>query len=399
MSWQQWKYTYQKELEHIAGYEEKFVDLVLSQIPEIDPDDVVPQYHFLDSRGKNRYIDFMILNKRKGYCLPIELDGFAKMVGAEYNGGYEKFNDFLERQNAIINQFGLVLRYSNKTMLNDSPKIVRELQDTLKKQRMSLSTREIKERHTAQMVQDYEQRIKELQMKVKKVNQPTLEPEEMLAQIKATRIKLELLNQSLDESVTHDESVVVDKVKEDEEDSETSRVGGIVILILIFLAVGWFILDSNARKNTNVPIESVDTTPVAVANTEITETVSNPFNESSENVVVTQESKPKANEKVNEKPKVVDKPVAKEKPVEASKPKYIVGQVQEVCGRVAKVKEFAKGTYLNLGKPFPNEDITLVMWDMYELSDYRGKRVCVNRTVEEHKGRLQVHVNSIDSLY
>lgn len=399
MSWQQWKYTYQKELEHIAGYEEKFVDLVLSQIPEIDPDDVVPQYHFLDSKGRNRYIDFMILNKRKGYCLPIELDGFAKMVGTEYNGGYEKFNDFLERQNAIINQFGLVLRYSNKTMLNDSPKIIRELQDTLKKQRMSLSTREIKKRHTAQMVQDYEQRIKELQMKVKKVSQPTLEPEEMLAQIKATRIKLELLNQSLDESVTHDESVVVDKVKEDEEDSKTSKFGVIFVGILIFLVISWFILDSNARKNTNVHIESVDTTPVVVANAEITETVGNPFNESSENVVVTQESKPKVNEKVNEKPKVVDKPVAKEKPVEASKPKYIVGQVQEVCGRVAKVKEFAKGTYLNLGKPFPNEDITLVMWDMYELSDYRGKRVCVNRTVEEHSGRLQVHVNSIDSLY
>lgn len=115
MNWQQWKAKYHRELEHIAGYEEKFVDLVLMNIPNLQPTDVIPQYHFKDSSGKNRYIDFMIISQHKNWLLPIELDGYAKMVG---NGNdYERFTDFLERQNDIIKIFGKIFRFSNKEFL------------------------------------------------------------------------------------------------------------------------------------------------------------------------------------------------------------------------------------------------------------------------------------------
>lgn len=115
MNWQQWKAKYHRELEHIAGYEEKFVDLVLMNIPNLQPTDVIPQYHFKDSTGKNRYIDFMIINQHKNWLLPIELDGYAKMVG---NGNdYERFQDFLERQNDVIKIFGKIFRFSNKEFL------------------------------------------------------------------------------------------------------------------------------------------------------------------------------------------------------------------------------------------------------------------------------------------
>lgn len=115
MNWQQWKAKYHRELEHIAGYEEKFVDLVLMNIPNLQPTDVIPQYHFKDSSGKNRYIDFMIINQHKNWLLPIELDGYAKMVG---NGNdYERFQDFLERQNDVIKIFGKIFRFSNKEFL------------------------------------------------------------------------------------------------------------------------------------------------------------------------------------------------------------------------------------------------------------------------------------------
>lgn len=115
MNWQQWKAKYHRELEHIAGYEEKFVDLVLMNIPNLQPTDVIPQYHFKDSTGKNRYIDFMIINQHKNWLLPIELDGYAKMVG---NGNdYERFTDFLERQNDVIKIFGKIFRFSNKEFL------------------------------------------------------------------------------------------------------------------------------------------------------------------------------------------------------------------------------------------------------------------------------------------
>ena len=115
MNWHQWKAKYHRELEHIAGYEEKFVDLVLMNIPNLQPTDVIPQYHFKDSSGKNRYIDFMIISQHKNWLLPIELDGYAKMVG---NGNdYERFTDFLERQNDVIKIFGKIFRFSNKEFL------------------------------------------------------------------------------------------------------------------------------------------------------------------------------------------------------------------------------------------------------------------------------------------
>ena len=92
MNWTTFKQKYHRQLDHVAGYEERFVDLVLSKIPELSPSDVVPQYHFKDNSGKDRYVDFMIINKTKSWLLPIELDGYAKMVG---NGEeYYRFNDF-----------------------------------------------------------------------------------------------------------------------------------------------------------------------------------------------------------------------------------------------------------------------------------------------------------------
>lgn len=129
MNWQQWKAKYHRELEHIAGYEEKFVDLVLMNIPNLQPTDVIPQYHFKDSSGKNRYIDFMIISQHKNWLLPIELDGYAKMVG---NGNdYERFTDFLSRQNDIIKIFGKVFRFSNKDFLTKPKDVINTINSNI----------------------------------------------------------------------------------------------------------------------------------------------------------------------------------------------------------------------------------------------------------------------------
>lgn len=129
MNWQQWKAKYHRELEHIAGYEEKFVDLVLMNIPNLQPTDVIPQYHFKDSSGKNRYIDFMIISQHKNWLLPIELDGYAKMVG---NGNdYERFQDFLSRQNDVIKIFGKVFRFSNKDFLTKPKEVINTINSNI----------------------------------------------------------------------------------------------------------------------------------------------------------------------------------------------------------------------------------------------------------------------------
>lgn len=129
MNWNDWKHQYAKELEHIADYEEMFVDKILSQITWLYPNEVIPQYHFKDNNGKNRYIDFMIINETKGYKLPIELDGYAKMVG---NGNdYERFNDFLYRQNEIIRLYGTILRFSNRQMQYETKRVIQTVSQAL----------------------------------------------------------------------------------------------------------------------------------------------------------------------------------------------------------------------------------------------------------------------------
>ena len=89
MNWEQWIAENRKRIEHVVGYEENFVKSILAKISGISPEDVTAKFHFTDSNGSNRYIDFMIVNEAKGYRLPIELDGYRKVTN------YHDFNDML----------------------------------------------------------------------------------------------------------------------------------------------------------------------------------------------------------------------------------------------------------------------------------------------------------------
>lgn len=135
MTWAQWKRMHVERLRHPANFEALFVDRVLSRIALIDPEDVVPQYAFVDDAGKRRRIDFMIINPHKGYLLPIELDGASK----DPTPG--KWVDFLDRQNAVVRSFGTILRYANLKMLNNPDEIIREVSEQLLSQASRVSAR------------------------------------------------------------------------------------------------------------------------------------------------------------------------------------------------------------------------------------------------------------------
>ena len=107
--WNQWK---RANAGKVKVYEVDFVDLVLCQIPEISPADVVHQFRFQDAGDISRYIDFMIINPSKGYLLPIELDGKDKKP----NESHKDWNDFLARQNVLLKKFRVLLRFSNNQM-------------------------------------------------------------------------------------------------------------------------------------------------------------------------------------------------------------------------------------------------------------------------------------------
>ena len=78
IAWLEWKRVNADKIAHPFGFEEKFVDSVLCKLTALTPEDVAPQYPFIDDKGCNRPIYFMIINPLKGYLLPIELDGEKK---------------------------------------------------------------------------------------------------------------------------------------------------------------------------------------------------------------------------------------------------------------------------------------------------------------------------------
>lgn len=126
--WDVWINSNLDKLKHPMDYELQFVNTILRNIPNLSPNDVFAQHHFIDQQNKNRYIDFMIKNDQKNYLLPIELDGFWKVTT------YTDFNDMLSRQNALIAKYCILLRYTNAQMKYNPQKIISEISGILQSQ-------------------------------------------------------------------------------------------------------------------------------------------------------------------------------------------------------------------------------------------------------------------------
>lgn len=157
-TWIEWKNKNKDKIQHIVGFEERFVDDILSRIEGLKPVNVIAQYPFIDSKNKNRFIDFVIIieYQNKKTLLPIELDGFWKFQD------YHSFNDTLERQNDLINQFGFLLRYTNKKMLSDPQSIIDEISEFIRNIQKNIETRTLAERNKKQAEQAQQERLNNL---------------------------------------------------------------------------------------------------------------------------------------------------------------------------------------------------------------------------------------------
>lgn len=431
MNWQQWKAKYHRELEHIAGYEEKFVDLVLMNIPNLQPTDVIPQYHFKDSSGKNRYIDFMIISQHKNWLLPIELDGYAKMVG---NGNdYERFTDFLERQNAMIKQFGLVLRYTNKAMFNQSPRIISEIADTLYRQSQDKSTRDIQEANTKQMMSDYEHKIAQLQ-----ANNNNHQNQEILTLLSSTQNEIKTLKQS---------KPIENEPIQSEFKSKLPYAIGLVFIAVIGLiglySSGLFTKPvEEAPSITEEKIVYVPQEPIIVEREVVKEVPvyvdveapeykpepviqSNPIeaealarvqlrgNEAFERITGQTVEQYQQEQRQNRMPTAAELASQYHDPslnhiktfddtlsLNQGNNKYTVGKVVNVCGVVSEVRynQSNGNNYLNINGKYPNQEITFTVWINEDLSYYTGKTICTYGDVQEYKGRLSINVNSLKGL-
>lgn len=388
VDWYSWQERYCKQLKHVVGFEKAFVQNILMNVPNLAYSDVIPQYHFIDDKGGNRYIDFMIINQAKGYCLPIELDGYSKMVG---NGEeYHKFNDFLERQNSIIKQFGLVLRYSNKKMLNEADSIINEISHTLNLQANNKSTQAIKEQQVSQLMATYDQQIKELKQ------QNNHEFGQLIQELRQEITHLK------EQQVTEPVEPLPTPLPQVNKDTDTKWIIAIVVGLVVVGVLGVLsYLSINKQRPMPVTQKNVQE-PEYKAPTVTYETKPSPL-------VVTQEQEQVQEQPVKPKPqpsKQESKPVKEVKEVkETPKPakatsEYVEGTHQQMCGKVAGYKEFAKGVYLNLDGMYPRHKASITVWNAKEPEVYHlyDEYVCATGKVEFYKGKPRVSVQSVNQV-
>lgn len=420
MNWNEWKIKHKDDLAHIAGFEEKFVDNVLSKINLIAPEDVVPQYHFLDSKGGNRYIDFMILNESKGYCLPIELDGLAKMITD--NREYQKFNDFLERQNALIAKFGVVLRYSNKKMLNESYSVIKEITDTLNRQAQHQSLSAVKAQQTAAQIQEYENIIEQLKQKaMQNANRPSTQAadtgnQQMMEMIKQVQQQLAALRVAPSAAPAQPLPPIQPPAPVPPPPPELwiNHIGvKLSAAALVVIVLG--LLFKNITDQSQLPViaeappfQVIDQAPSPVGMSPVSPNNTDPF----DGMPVQVESTPEPAD-ISIAPEAVPIPEPVERqPVEVTEPSgdsisvydasSQIGQDATVCGTASQFTDTAKASYLNFGGRFPNHEFSTVFWksdiSVGDLSNVVGNEVCITGRVESYRDKPQIVISTLSQI-
>ncbi|MBU0753272.1 MAG: hypothetical protein KJ787_10740 [Gammaproteobacteria bacterium] len=110
-TWGDFEEIYGYSLRANSEYEYLFFMNVLSKASSINPCDVIFQYPFTDSRGKQRFIDFVVVvgvNPK----VAIEVDGYDKSGSGGFMSRSE-WNDFTYRQNEIALKGLTLLRFAN----------------------------------------------------------------------------------------------------------------------------------------------------------------------------------------------------------------------------------------------------------------------------------------------
>ena len=89
--------------------------------------------------------------------------------------------------------------------------------------------------------------------------------------------------------------------------------------------------------------------------------------------------------------------------IPAYKAPFYVGKEVMACGVLSGTSRFSKGIYLNLDKPYPNQTLTVVVWNesvapieakFGSLDRNIGKTFCALGTIEKYKKHLQIQIDN-----
>lgn len=94
---------------------------------------------------------------------------------------------------------------------------------------------------------------------------------------------------------------------------------------------------------------------------------------------------------------------AQETKIEAFKAAFHVGESVMICGKLVQLKHLDNRHYLNLDKSYPNQTLTILVWDndyrwfesrFGNLDSMKGSRICARGVIEQYKNSLQIEVKN-----
>ena len=440
-TWENWLDSNRKLMQHPVDFEERFVIDILKKINGLKPEDVIPQYHFTDFDGGNRYIDFCIKNAEKGYFLSIELDGRFKFQ----NDLLEKT---LERQNALVANVGTLVRYANTTWLNNPNRVINEIQTILYKQKIKHMNDAESRKQIQKSLSDYQKElleVKELSIKnnheqeLKKLNSAIMALKAQMAEkkeapnevgttdeLKNIAQMMKGLSQQIDELKAKSKEDINPESKQDKEVSATNlqwpeqvlntspelivtsnkSVGikhihmALLGLIVIFIVgITTYIL-KNEKSSDIKYTDSKDTVSKIVDSEPSFNKISN--------------ESPDIDPLVNDSPQIeVEQVTAQEQNIEshtedssfihASDASKYIGEYRKVSGLIVQIKEFSKGIYLNFGNNYPRQNLTAVVWssdisNFGNLNQYVGNSICISGEITSYRGTPQIELSSLEQV-
>ena len=355
--WTQWIEDNKHLMEHPVNFEVRFVEQILTRIPEINPSHVKAQFPFKDQNSGNRRIDFMILNEQKGIRLAIEIDGLGKIQNQDQSVNHNRWNDLLSRQNGLLRALGcMLLRYSNKTWLNEQKFVIQEIRSELLKQELDYSS----------AVEVRERREKEITDKDRKIADFAQAAKDHISSVAAGASLDVTFAEAERTSIQKELALITKQLLTLSEESNKSRLSEsrkipliVFVTVLITSATIGFFMHSNSQPELAVSTRYV-TPPASDGNTSLGA----------------------SNAPVNDYLSTT----------EASRH---VGEKTTLCGRIVQIRETDKVTYLNFDKAYPNSTVTAVIWNEYAknfsgVNQKINRTVCIEGEISSYRGKPQI---------
>ena len=129
MTWENFIQQHREALAGSSRFELLFAETVLPLVIGLDPANVHPQHPFRDDDGRQRRIDFAIIEGER-VRLAIEVDGFDKR-GRGSGMSKQEFSDFLGREASLTRQGWTVLRFANVQVRDNLERCARQISESL----------------------------------------------------------------------------------------------------------------------------------------------------------------------------------------------------------------------------------------------------------------------------